>query len=251
MVREGVQSALLFEDDADWDVMFKDQLYEFAKGARVVQGVKGPQHSPYGDDWDLLWFGHCGVSLRPADDQAYYIIPNDPTVAPLERRYGSRPEIPTTLQSNSSRYTFRGVAGRCLTGYGLSLRGAQRLLYKESMTRATSIDRGVAGLCSQAKGDFECVATWPAMVGTFKDAGDVSRDSDRVSVKGEPRKYASTRDVLYPVRLNIDRFLKKIPKFRPQWTEEGEDLPEISRETVMPEGHREWVTTNMYPKKEN
>jgi hypothetical protein len=247
IVRENIQTALIFEDDADWDVMFKHQMYEFAKGAQAVQGVAGSQHSPYGDEWDILWIGHCSVQPRKTVDQPYFVIPDDPTVAPQDRIYGPPADrSPPALQGNNTRLIFRGVSGRCLTGYGLSLRGAQRLIYKQSMTGATTIDRGVSGLCSGAPTDFTCVAPYPPFVGPFKDAGDVTKDSDRVSVKGGPRKYAMTRDIAYPVRLNIDRLLKKGSNFRPQWSEEGGHLPELPRDAVIPEGHLEWITKEQY-----
>jgi hypothetical protein len=44
------------EDDADWDVRLPSQMAEFARGVRTVADtpLTEPQHSPYGDDWDVL-----------------------------------------------------------------------------------------------------------------------------------------------------------------------------------------------------
>lgn len=64
MVRDNVASTLVFEDDADWDIGLRAQLLEFAKGARFVLGDdRKKEHSPYGDDWDVLWLGQYALLL--------------------------------------------------------------------------------------------------------------------------------------------------------------------------------------------
>lgn len=79
------------EDDIDWDIRIKEQLCDFATAtqtlmqpaSRIEQSSKSlshadvernsefdlrnppwrlpPKTSPYGDNWDLLWLGHCGM----------------------------------------------------------------------------------------------------------------------------------------------------------------------------------------------
>ncbi|CZT09713.1 uncharacterized protein RAG0_14381 [Rhynchosporium agropyri] len=73
----------IMEDDADWDIRLLAQLTEFAKGVRSLSGIRpsDAQHSPYGDDWDIFWPGHCGDILLTDDDRKY-VIENDETVAP-------------------------------------------------------------------------------------------------------------------------------------------------------------------------
>ena len=49
---------LVFEDDADWDIVFRAQLPEFTVGSRFVLGdTRVTAESPYRVNWDLLWFG--------------------------------------------------------------------------------------------------------------------------------------------------------------------------------------------------
>jgi len=100
VVEKNMTSALILEDDADWDVRLKSQLQVFAQAARPFtqssSGVSGstmsdlwkpnyvqdPEHtdialadvpsylrptsSPYGDTWDVLWLGHCGTEFPKA-----------------------------------------------------------------------------------------------------------------------------------------------------------------------------------------
>ncbi|KAI0118293.1 hypothetical protein GGR51DRAFT_554783 [Nemania sp. FL0031] len=107
IVGQSLGSALVLEDDVDWDVRLKAQMREFAAASRtwlhahaedakrkssshsseasVLSGSKprfddtirlpsgsfssmsmlGRRRngSPYGDDWDVLWLGHCGADL--------------------------------------------------------------------------------------------------------------------------------------------------------------------------------------------
>jgi len=84
-----LSSALIFEDDAEWDATIKSQLVELARGLHYLQGIQtselGSLHSPYGDDWDVLWIGYCGAKSRSGDHH-YYITHNDPTVVPHSLR---------------------------------------------------------------------------------------------------------------------------------------------------------------------
>ncbi|KAI3398674.1 hypothetical protein diail_8713, partial [Diaporthe ilicicola] len=88
IVKRNLSSALILEDDADWDIRVKEQLRDFATATRALtQPLEGstnsyadptypipkgqatvrefqfhklpntvsPRYSPYGDSWDLLW----------------------------------------------------------------------------------------------------------------------------------------------------------------------------------------------------
>ncbi|KAL8731790.1 MAG: hypothetical protein Q9166_003237 [cf. Caloplaca sp. 2 TL-2023] len=86
-------SALIIEDDAEWDVALRNQLQVFANRSRSLSNVgrneslwiasDTPTHNPYGDDWDLLWLGNCANPPAPSDaktfpsegDQIYCVFP--------------------------------------------------------------------------------------------------------------------------------------------------------------------------------
>ena len=97
IVSENISSALILEDDVDWDLRIRQQLQDFALATRALiqpgQGSEGRTHfnvtiptgrsegatrlvmlmhgnlpititpsvSPYGDNWDVLHLGHCGT----------------------------------------------------------------------------------------------------------------------------------------------------------------------------------------------
>jgi hypothetical protein len=133
MVKEQIPSALIMENDADWDLLLKSQLVEFAHGTRYLQDLNSKiTNSPYGDDWDLLSLGYCGARNREKDDQRYYVVQDDPTAVP-QNLWGyprRQPNLtPSTLSGNHTRVVYEPVRGLCTFGYALSLRGARRLQY--------------------------------------------------------------------------------------------------------------------------
>jgi hypothetical protein len=118
-VSEGIASALIIEDDADWDIRLKSQLTQFALATRILSQPRShtqrsfadptfplpqsavdptveinlrhapqtlpPTWSPYGDGWDLLWLGHCGTRFPsqdhdPKSSRGRVLAYDDPTV---------------------------------------------------------------------------------------------------------------------------------------------------------------------------
>ncbi|KAI0011332.1 glycosyltransferase family 25 protein, partial [Xylariaceae sp. FL0662B] len=103
IVHQNLDSALILEDDVDWDVRLKAQLYSFTSASRtwlreskthnkqielkwpsflrkdgttrdseknmMDPPTAGSAHdeiqSTYGDGWDILWLGHCGADFPP------------------------------------------------------------------------------------------------------------------------------------------------------------------------------------------
>lgn len=213
MVRERISTAIAFEDDADWDISFRTQLEQFAQGSRYISSKwsrstvskdkeYGDPHSPYGDDWDLLWLGHCGVSTHPADGR-HFIISNDPTVPSPKRRvnYQSIPNM--SGFSNSTRIVHRVSSGCCLYSYALSQRGAQKMLLAQStLTKFHPVDIGIRLMCRDDD-SFKCVGVFPQIIDSHKAAGSIERDSDITNFdKSKSRVKGYTNNIVRSTRLN-------------------------------------------------
>ncbi|KAL1859823.1 hypothetical protein VTK73DRAFT_7443 [Phialemonium thermophilum] len=103
VVELNLTSALILEDDADWDIRLKTQLQVVALASRGflrpaksgssrplaghsperehlgngndatavsvndLPAGRQPSMPPYGDHWDVLWLGHCGTDLPSSD----------------------------------------------------------------------------------------------------------------------------------------------------------------------------------------
>jgi hypothetical protein len=223
MVQKRIQSALILEDDADWDVLLKPQMLSFARGTRALQNSTLPLNSPYGDSWNLLNLGHVGVNNKPFKEQKYYVTHNDPTVISQARRtYGRKPDLSAEkLQGNYTRFVLEVNRVTGTAAYALSLRGAARLLYDQAIVpNAQPIDLAISDVCRHDtwKEAF-CLGVYPSIFGLFRGIGPIDRDSDRRSEDDiDPvvnmRKVADSKFTVFPVSLNIEGLLRGEPKFK-------------------------------------
>ncbi len=124
IVEQNITTALIFEDDTDWDIRIKSQMQNFARASRLLtqprigttdhfldptfprptedsheiqefdittDSTMTPTTSPYGDldRWDLLWLGHCGNKFPPAKNKktplGRAVIYDDETVPEKQR----------------------------------------------------------------------------------------------------------------------------------------------------------------------
>jgi hypothetical protein len=176
MVEQNIASALVLEDDADWDLRIKSQMQDFARASRLlVQPVPGtsdqfldptypqpskgqqpknfevgkehtaePTTSPYGDidRWDLFWLGHCGCRFPRASDinapLGRAVILNDTTVPEPQHvaMEFGNDELITEYPAHT-RVVSRARMNTCTLGYALSLPGARRLLYELAVHKIT------------------------------------------------------------------------------------------------------------------
>ena len=237
-MRTGVSSALILEDDVDWDTHVKAQLYDFALGARYIFPEPKPSRntpkSPYGDSWDILWLGHCGEPFpETLEDNAgldpqhkalmstKYIIHDDDTVPPIS-------EVSSLVDWHKfppkTRIVHRGAAPICSFAYGISQRGARKVLHALSVEGLTmAFDNALAQLCRDAvyqlghetenEYDFKCVSINPTIMFHHRAKGIIAADSDIMTAgeNGEVRSRGSTESIKYSMRLNMKNVMMGRP----------------------------------------
>src|SRR5256885_3236528 len=219
MVDRKVASAIIFEDDADWDVSLKMQLVQFARGSRFLLNTTGSPRSPYGDSWDLLWLGHCATKLDPSDNRRF-VIPNDPTVVPPEARTEfEKPDM--TNFDDRTRIVHVQSWGSCTAAYAISLRGAEKVLYHESMMPFNNaVDEGFAWMC-ESLSYFTCVAPFPTLIGVSRPAGPTNRwsDIDHVPDVEHIEEKGYTERIMFSTRQNVARLFRNERVFESQYPE--------------------------------
>lgn len=230
IVDEDLESALIMEDDMDWDVRLRSQLEDIAKGSRMVLGdeAKSPS-SPYGDGWDLLWLGHCGEPFpetleenrdKPHDHpgirymKTRYAIENDPTVPPPERTTG----LIDFYAHPHTRFVHVTASPICSFAYALSQAGARKVLFDLSVDHLTgAFDNALSGLCRRAVAsvgeenpggdrglDARCISVTPPVFFHHRAKGWVFGDSDIQNINSaEFREKGMSENIVWSARNNI------------------------------------------------
>ncbi|KAI0005204.1 glycosyltransferase family 25 protein [Xylariaceae sp. FL0662B] len=231
IVDDGLDSALIMEDDMDWDVRLKPQLELVAQGARALLPSASDPNSPYGDDWDIIWLGHCGEVFpetldenkeKPADDRGIqymsrkFVIERDLTVPPKDKVTGL-----VDFKNNKEHTRWVHITGApiCTFAYALSQRGARKVLFDLSVDHLTGpFDNALAGLCRRAVStwgmeeeaandrglDAKCISVTPPVFFHHKAKGLVGGDSDIQTVQdGQVREKGTTENIVWSARNNL------------------------------------------------
>ncbi|KAJ5225269.1 hypothetical protein N7468_006494 [Penicillium chermesinum] len=216
IVEDRIGSAIIMEDDADWDVNIKRQLQTFALSVRALQGTTGiPKTSPYGDDWDILWLGHCGIECKT--ELPFYLTPNDPTILEPRHFLPYLRDSPPFERPDHARLTCTAKDGVCTSMYAVSYHGAQRILaalsvnpsgLAEEIDIGAQFDVSLGRMCGN--GYLRCFAPFPALTGGFRAAGAAEKGSDIHDQQGDAVGFASW-GVLYSTMLNVKQILSGEP----------------------------------------
>jgi len=262
VVRRNLTSALILEDDADWDVRIKEQLFEYAYTSRALlqplsndpsthadstypnpqdatspgpiidfnqlPSTINPTTSPYGDNWDVLWLGHCGMSFPTASSKAAANVPkgrvvrlDDPTVP--ERQYLHTVFSDDDLKSeypSHTRLTHHVSDAACSLGYAISQAGARRLLYWLGlMEMTTAFDLELRHFCegSDGKPYHNCLTVQPGLFQHHRPAGNKTFESDISSHGTEYREKPVTEMIRWSLRMNVETLLASKTDFVDQF----------------------------------
>jgi GR25 family glycosyltransferase involved in LPS biosynthesis len=198
IVKSGIETALILEDDIDFDPEIKDILKRFSTqlltnnsiplgyeeplslGQTLEDAHRTAKSSPYGVGWDSLFLGQCQNEPNPqrTDLQWTYSDPHTPKKEQLESCFVKEMEqdfhVPADKGLRIVSPTFGPI---CLQGYALSRRGAQRLLYHLSyigLKRET--DNSVADM--HRKGVMNGYTLTPPIFSRWRVGG--AKDSDNM-----------------------------------------------------------------------
>jgi hypothetical protein len=188
-----------------------------AKGVRQLSDISFTerQHSPYGDDWDIIWPGHCGDIPYKNDDRRY-IIENDETVSPKEHQ----PSIKMLKEyAEGTRIVHKAGAPICAFGYGVSYRGAQKILMTIAIKGGGGLpnDNAMAFLCRDDP-NIKCFSVEPQLFHHHRPAGPKSKDSDIAGANDQGvREKGNTETIELSARLNMDQLVRGTEDWVKQW----------------------------------
>ena len=244
VVANNLSSALIMEDDLDWDVRIKSQLVTFSRGVRALTqpmtSSRGyidptletrasanditplgyeltpsnapttaePKLSPYGDNWDVLWLGHCGVRF-PAPDQTIpkgrYVFNDDETVPSFQHRRTLSDDIRNKYPEHA-RVIHHAMGPICTFAYAVSQRGARRILKEIGLESFNGpYDNKMANFCDR----HTCIVSQPQYFSHWRPAGSADRDSEISGFlnQGAVRERGFSDNMRLSVRLNVHRIM--------------------------------------------
>lgn len=143
-LKSGLESALIMEDDVDWDIRLRTQQVPLA--ATAARSLLPPASEEYywghPDDWELFYVGHCGDYFTTLDepvgvgvvhpnnlsDLAHVVYPDQT----LPRRTDTHPFTASLLDAfdvpEKYRIVHRSVSPLCTFGYAVTRSSARRLV---------------------------------------------------------------------------------------------------------------------------
>ena len=129
IIAENVESALIIESDADWDLRIKETLQGVASASKRLldwpfDAPTRPGVFPYGDKWDIIWIGHCGAANH--DNHRIYSF-NDSSVPPEDFEFVFAGVPKEEQHRPGTRSVFPVGATTCTTAYAISKAGAVKL----------------------------------------------------------------------------------------------------------------------------
>lgn len=236
VVEQGWSTALIIEDDVDWDMRLKSLLQDFAVSSNYLlqqnaqhptrvrlQDIRlpsGPPTSPYGDNWDVLWLGHCGMDVPR--DSGLVVHEQDESVPEVKylKSLDQNAISPLVDYPPHTRLTMTQKEGVCSLAYAVSQSGARKLLYRIGLQRLEgAYDIMLRQFCEGTHGEeaHVCLGVLPQLFDHYRRIGPKSADSDISPAPDQSRKEAYTYNIRQSVRLNMGQIVRGETEYVDQW----------------------------------
>jgi GR25 family glycosyltransferase involved in LPS biosynthesis len=156
MVASDFQTALIMEDDVDFDVTIKSQIRRLANAIQLFTNTSH-NTSPYGTAWEVLWLGHCGERWDRARSSLQY--PDSSRIQ--QEQYIGWKETSFEVIRDDHRLVQWAAGPTCTFAYAVTSAGATKILDLASKGRSTAFDTELSALC--VFGKLKCITVMPQL----------------------------------------------------------------------------------------
>lgn len=166
---------MIMEDDVDWDVELRTRVMPpLVDGVReFTQAREDDLATPYGSNWDVLWFGHCGEWSQ--DWMPFHSWP-DETVVPHSEYVGwARVDMKKHLPEGV-RTTHPTTNSVCTFAYGVTAMGARKIIDHVSVGHEEAFDVALSMACRDKK--LTCVTIHPEVFHHYKPPSEYGQSSE-------------------------------------------------------------------------
>ncbi|KAL4810676.1 hypothetical protein BDV18DRAFT_155288 [Aspergillus unguis] len=197
-----LESALVLEDDADWDVEIKAQMGNISSAVRNLTKIDEGEPAPYGLSWDVLWLGHCGEQW---DEWTDTVIFNDTNVLPHHQYIGFWADSLAQLP-DGKRAVYSSTMPVCTFAYAVSYAGAYKILSHMSAGMGEAFDVQMQNLCQRRI--FNCVSVVPEVFHQYfpplelgvKSDVDIGNGESMGKIEAAETVMGSTENILHSAR---------------------------------------------------
>lgn len=169
IVMSGTQTALILEDDADWDVNIHYQMQLLSTAIRNLTNASADDRSPYGSKWDVIWLGHSGdQSFNTATPHVEY---TDPTTFPFQSYAWWTKTFLEQYNKAGHRSVQWPIEPTGLIAYAVNVGVAQKILHHLGEGAHQAIDIEMRYLCQYHI--LECFITNPEIVGMYEPKAEL------------------------------------------------------------------------------
>ncbi|KAF2146420.1 glycosyltransferase family 25 protein [Aplosporella prunicola CBS 121167] len=210
-------TALIMEDDSDWDIRIHEQARNISAALRKLTRTANPE--PWGDNWDILWLGHCGEKMpfeeekEPEQDDANshfrerkrkeqnpfaddYITYYDETLPKVIGSYDPRMSDPKHL-----RWVQHATGPICTFAYAVNRASVGKMLAMQHGNEQ-AFDLWMHTRCRSH--DLRCYSSNPEIFHHQQAAGQASSLVNEGKVIDEHRGNR-TENIMFSARCNAER----------------------------------------------
>lgn len=160
------ETALIVEDDVDWDVRIKHQIRLISDIVRNYTGVSSADPTPYGTEWDVLWLGHCGSAIEDWMPPGQVFL--DDTRCKTELYSGWSKHFLRDKLAESHRLLQVSVQTVCTFGYAVTRASAQKILGLLARGGNEAFDVALSSYCRS--GALRCLVVNPQIMNHYEPA---------------------------------------------------------------------------------
>lgn len=166
IVMAGFSTALIIEDDVDWDVRITTQMPRISDAMRELLNTPdtGTNLSPYGTGWDVLWIGHCGEKA----DSVTFVDYADDTRPTTEQFRGFSKKLWMDQIPEGYRRIQPAVQPICTFAYAVTAASAQKVLELLGSGKDEAFDVGLQHQCTSKK--LRCFTVVPQVMQHYEPA---------------------------------------------------------------------------------
>ncbi|KAI1204920.1 glycosyltransferase family 25 protein [Annulohypoxylon truncatum] len=174
VIASDLETALIIEDDVDWDVRIKSEMRLVSDNVRAYTRVREDDPTPFGKNWDVLWLGHCGSIIT--DDMAEPRVYADDSRCETDLYSGWSKRFLREKLTEGHRQVQTSMLTVCTFGFGVTKHGARKMLPLLSKGGDEAYDVALSGYCRDQK--LKCLVVNPQLFNHYEPPPDSGYLSD-------------------------------------------------------------------------